>query len=205
MHPAVGLVVSHVKRTPNFRILSDLGDPYSHMGALLADAVLQSGINYPNVVEPRMAAILHRYPDQKTTSGFLDILTAEGAPATLSWSPGRKPETLLKLVQLMASELVETVDDLRCWLQDPQNLDKLLAVSGVGPKTVDYIKGLAGIPTIAVDVHLKRFLAEAGVNAATYENYKEAKKVLEETADCLKVDRALLDHSIWKYMSERAR
>lgn len=38
---------------------------YDHMGAILADSVLQAGMNYANVVKPRVDAILLSYAEKK--------------------------------------------------------------------------------------------------------------------------------------------
>jgi hypothetical protein len=78
---------------------------------------------------------------------------------------------------------------------------KLRCIKGIGPKTIDYFKNLAGISTSAIDRHLLGFLRLAGMEVA---NYHEAQDVINGTADLLEIDRAYFDHSIWQFMSKRS-
>ena len=73
-----------------------------------------------------------------------------------------------------------------------------MAVRGVGPKTVDYLKTLVGLPAIAVDRHLRTFVSWAGLDLSDYD---EISAVLSRAADLLEVHRGSLDHAIWSYVS----
>lgn len=75
-------------------------------------------------------------------------------------------------------------------------------ISGIGDKTIDYLKILVGGQGIAIDRHLVRFLAAAGVPTHTYDG---ARQVLRETAAFLGIDESVLDYSIWLYMSTREK
>jgi len=105
------------------------------------------------------------------------------------------------LSRFFLDEQVESEADLKAWLTNEANLARLRQLPGVGPKTVDYLQILAGLDTSAIDRHLALFLAQAGVEAGTYE---ERKAVIDAAAGLLGVDRAVLDYSIWRYMSDRA-
>ena len=77
---------------------------------------------------------------------------------------------------------------------------QLAAVHGIGPKTIDYFKILCGEQdTAAIDMHLTRFLEQAGVRVTSYE---QAREVIAAAAAELEVSAAQLDHSIWTYMSK---
>ena len=83
------------------------------------------------------------------------------------------------------------------------NVAKLAAVHGIGPKTIDYFKILCGEQdTAAIDMHLTRFLEQAGVRVTSYE---QAREVIAGAAAELGVPAAQLDHSIWTYMSKAGR
>lgn len=56
--------------------------------------------------------------------------------------------------------------------------------------------------TAAVDVHLLRFLEQAGVHAQDYES---ARTTITQAADLLGVSAACLGHSIWLCMSGGGR
>lgn len=174
--------------------------PYDHMGATITDAMLQSGLNYKTVVEPRVKTIYKKHPEAKTTSGFLKLLNRIDPKMLLNWKDSEKPNRILKVVDFFVKEGIETERQLKAWLEKETNIAKLDNVRGVGNKTIDYFRILSGISTSAIDRHLLNFLNEAGVHV---DSYIEAKEVINRTADLIGKDKSLLDHSIWKYMSEK--
>jgi len=196
----------YIASLPDFEIIEDPAAGGDHMGAVLAEAALQGGIRYETVVRPRVEALLAAYPGAKTTSEFQRILMIEGAAALLKWRPDRKIETLVDLTRFFVAEGVETVDELRAWLLDEATMPRLRGIKGIGPKTADYLKSLAGISTSMVDVHIYRFLALAGVEV---KGYDDAQEVIRATAVLLNtragssrsIDERTLDYSIWTYMA----
>ena len=100
--------------------------------------------------------------------------------------------------RVFSEQRVETVDDLRAWLVDAGNIQRLKRIKGIGDKTADYFKILTGIPTSAIDRHLYKFLAQAGVEV---NSYAQAQQVIRETAALLNIDERTLDYSIWAYMA----
>ncbi len=192
----IARVISYIEGLHDFRVLPPEAPP-THIGAVLVDAALQAGLNYDNVVKPRVEAV-EAIVGARTAKGFLELLAARGAESVLSWSPGRKPRLVVALTELLVTEGVDTVDDLRAWLQNSANISKLSSLHGVGPKTVDYLKSLAGLPSVAIDVHLERFLHAAGVSPA---DYHDGRSLIEGAADRMGIDRTALDYSIWYYMA----
>ena len=147
-----------------------------------------------------MQNLLRQHPEATTTSAFGDLLDREGAPSLLQWNGAKKIATLKQLIALLRSERIETEDELRSWIELPQNMQSLQTISGIGDKTAHYLQILAGIQGVAIDVHLYGFLSLAGVPCSSYD---EARQVLLETAALLGVAPSDLDYSIWRYMSER--
>lgn len=170
---------------------------YAHMGATLTEMVLQAGVNYKHVVLPRVQRMLKDYPQAKTVSGFLKLLRRDGPETVLQWN-GKKVRTLLDLCEFLSGERVDTESQFAKWLGLPGNSEKLLAIDGVGLKTVDYAKILVGIDTAAIDVHVRRFVAKAGLPST---NYIETRALVNATADLMGVGRAVLDYAIWTYMA----
>jgi hypothetical protein len=166
------------------------------MGALLTDAILQAGLNYDNVVLPRALRVRDTYPDAATTSGFLNTLKAKGHQEVLSWNDEEKPSRLMRLATFLKDRNVETVEDLKKWLARPESRRELRGIKGIGPKTADYLPILAGLPSVAVDRHIKKFCANAGIN-------KNVARAVKEAAVELGTDEGCLDYSIWFYMSRR--
>jgi hypothetical protein len=178
-----------------------VGSPvYAHMGATLADAVLQAGLRYETVVVPRVRRLLSRWPRSRTTSAFVGVAQRHGICEVLAWGHPRKPQLVLDVASLLLCERVQTEWDLADWLRNPDSQCALLALHGIGPKTVDYLRKLVGHPVVAVDRHLRRFAARAGVHARGYDDMVT---VLELSAEMLGVDCGTLDSIIWHCMSRR--
>jgi hypothetical protein len=178
---------------------------YNHMGAIVADAVLQARNKYKATVKPRVDKILAQYPHACTTSSVLDVLQSTEATDFLNWKGVDRAERFCQVIELFKREGVEAEVGLQKWLLEDSNLPKLRAIIGIGPKTVDYFKILVGISTSAIDRHLINFLGLAGLshNAYTDDQYADAQSVINAAADILGKDRACFDHSIWLFMSER--
>jgi hypothetical protein len=196
----VSRLVEHIRSLPSFRIVDEIGSPYGHMGATLADAALQAGVRYETVVRARVQRLLREHPHANTTSAFSALLRERGAKEVLTWN-GRKLETLDQLIAFLLHEQIETEPQLAAWINQPGNLDRLRGIKGIKDKTANYIKILVGGQSVAVDRHLFRFLAEAG---APTSDYSVAHATIGKAAERLGVEPAVLDHSIWRYMSERS-
>jgi hypothetical protein len=195
---AASILKAYIEKLPGWK-LSESEPPYDHMGAVICDAGLQAGINYQRVVYPRIELLLTQYPEARTTSGFLQLLGRHGAADLLSWSGTKKLQLISRLAEYFARCDIETTADLRAWLSEPHHLAELLTIKGIGPKTVNYIQILVGLQAVAVDIHLRLFVKQAGISAKADLQVGE---IIGAAADLMKVDRALLDQSIWRYMSQ---
>jgi hypothetical protein len=171
---------------------------YGHMGALLADAVLQAGLNYRTVVQPRIQRILRDYSDAHTITGLHFLITCYGAGTILNWKHHEKPKRYEELTACLLAASVDTEENLRDWLLLPASCNSLRSIKGIGPKTVDYIKNLAGLSTVAVDRHIFHFAACAGIMR---NEYQDIRTVVSYAADLINVPRCSLDRAIWSYLS----
>jgi hypothetical protein len=168
------------------------------MGALLSDVILQPGLRYSTVVAPRVRLIIDRYAEAHTTTRFLEVLNVESPMAVLMWAHDEKPRRLLALTSFIAESAVETVDELAKWTAMEENCRQLIAIRGIGPKSLDYLRRLAGTDAVAVDRHMRAFAADAGVMD---DRYAYVREVFERAAALLCSRRADLDHAIWTYMA----
>jgi hypothetical protein len=173
-------------------------DVYNHIGATLADTVLQAGLNYRNVVLPRVVRLKKEWPTSCIMSGFLEDLMIVGAHQMLDWKHSEKPQRLVRLARFLANRQIENEIDLREWLSDVTNPRSLLNLSGIGPKSVDYLNRLVGGATVAVDRHVTRFVAGICPGCKSYD---EVRQVVCYAADFLEIERAFLDHAIWRFMA----
>jgi hypothetical protein len=101
-------VAVYIRTHPTFVIVDSM-ERYRHMGATLGDAVLQRGIDYKSVVEPRIKRLLAAYSEATTTSAFARVVTELGAAQVLDWSEGQKPQTMTALINLPLENGVETL------------------------------------------------------------------------------------------------
>ncbi|MGV1959783.1 hypothetical protein [Agrobacterium sp. 22-222-1] len=168
---------------------------YEHMGALLADSVLQAGLNYNSVVRPRVEAILAQFPHCDRTSELVRVVSCGQAATFLNWIHAEKIGRFESLVGFLDSSSIETVSDLEEALHQPQFVALLREVRGIGPKTVDYIGCLVGLDSVAVDRHVRTFARRVGVNN---DDYDFLKSVFCCAADLLSLSRRQFDAWVWR-------
>jgi len=173
--------------------------PYGHMGATICDAILQAGLKWETVVKPRLENLRRDHSSVATTSNFFNLIKEVGLKELLDWRDDEKPTRIRGITEFFVQEGVETESELKVWLKNENNEARLKRQKGVGNKTADYFKLLVGIPTTAVDRHMIKFLKLAGVDVA---DYAQAKEIIHRTADLMELNRTVLDHSIWKFMSQ---
>jgi hypothetical protein len=171
---------------------------YGHMGATLTDTILQAGLNYRSVVLPRVTFVLTTYPEADTTTSFWRVLCEVGPHALLRWSHPEKIGRLNRLIDLLLANKIETESELKEWLSSIAAAEELLSINGIGPKTVDYLKILVGIPTVAVDRHIKSLFSILGLEYTQYEDFRS---IVCHAANILNVQAHVLDGIIWKYVS----
>lgn len=191
-------LVDFIRSLPGFKLYTQIDGNYGHIGATLADAVLQANNNYERSVRHRIARIWQVNARETNLQDLERLLQRVSAQQFLDWNGTRKPTTFLDLVSLLGREGVNTEDDLRRWLQRDGSDAKLRNIRFIGPKTVDYLKILVGLPNAAMDFHAFEFLERAGIGKL---DYKRGREVILQAADLMKLNPAHLDHSIWRYMS----
>ena len=189
-------LISYLQSLPDFELAESA--TYDHMGAIIVDTMLQAGVHW-NAVKPRIDKV-REYEEAKTTSGFLSLLSQHRSVSCfLDWK-GKKPKWVLGLAKFLKEEKVETVSDLRKWIQFPKNQEKLLGLAGFGKKTRDYLIKLSGLPSIAIDRQLYKALDCARIHYRNY--YDDAQQIMESAADIWGINKSVLDTSIWRYFKK---
>lgn len=191
-----------IERLPTAETLwvraSENGD---HIGALLADAVLQPGLDYRSVVEPRVQRLAREYPSASSITGLVEILDRQEVKLVLGIANVRKCGVFRSLTNLLRNDGVESTVELRAWLERVDTRSKLLAIHGVGPKTASYLKVLVGLPAIAIDVHLRRAAEEAGVHRTD----EDLERLYTEAASRSGIPLTELDGALWRDGNSRRR
>jgi endonuclease III len=198
--PNVLRIRDFVRGLRGFEVPNRASACYNHIGATLCDTILQAGLNYRTVVRPRVQNIIRRWPTARSTSKFLLLISRHGLNGVLAWQHPEKPIRICKLAEFLAGHDLETEGELSQWLRSDGNCESLRGLRGVGPKTVDYLKSLVGVPTVAVDRHVRTFVRWAGIDATGYDEIRE---LVCMAADTLKIERHAFDHAIWNYVSTR--
>lgn len=173
-----------------------------HLGAALADAVLQAGVNYETVVRMRIERIQTVYPESFHMDGLKTVLLDDKISDYLLWRHKTKLTRFSHLAALIDQVGVRDTSDLKDWLHTPRSRTEMLSIHGIGPKTYDYISCLVGIDRIAVDRHLIHFMNLSGVSAKDYDTVQ---KITSFAADLLGVRRRDFDASIWRFVSTGKR
>lgn len=173
---------------------------YHHMGAVLADSILQAGLNYVKVVRPRVVSILRTFPQATTINTLIRVIECEGSPKFLQWRHQEKVSRFDDLVAFLVDAEIESTCELAKALRDKSFRVDIQHIRGIGPKTVDYMACLVGVDCIAVDRHIRGFAEVAGLDN---DNYDYLREVFCFAADLLSVSRREFDASIWKYQSEQ--
>lgn len=173
----------------------DVRPVYRHMGALLADSVLQAGLNYSSVVRPRVEAILTNFPDYDKTSKLVRLVGEGQTAAFLNWTHEEKVGRFEALVRFMDDRSIESVSELELQLKGAEFVALLRKVRGVGPKTVDYMGCLVGLDSVAVDRHVRTFARRVGVLS---DDYDFLKAVFCCAADLLSLSRRQFDAWVWR-------
>jgi hypothetical protein len=171
-----------------------------HLGAVLADSILQAGLNYATVVRPRVMRILSSFPEASTTDKLVKIVQSGGTRNFLDWEHHLKVSRFDRLVGFIDSNKISDVADLRDCLKSRDFCSLIQELNGIGPKTVDYMACLVGIESIAVDRHIRSFARQVGVEDT---DYNHLKNVFCVAADLLSVSRREFDAWVWRHESER--
>lgn len=166
-----------------------------HLGAVLADSILQAGLNYTTVVRPRVLDILRTHPDCHTISSLVSVVQNGGSGAFLNWRHHEKVSRFEALVIFLQSRGIETAKDLRAGLSSDEFCYAIQTVNGIGPKTVDYMACLVGLDTIAVDRHVRAFAKAVSVNN---DDYKFLRESFCYAADLLSLPRREFDAWLWR-------
>lgn len=166
-----------------------------HLGAVLADSVLQAGLNYTTVVRPRVLSILQDHPDRYTISSLASLIQEGETGAFLNWRHHEKLSRFEALVIFLQKWGVEDVRDLRSGLASDEFCDAIQTLNGIGPKTVDYMACLVGIDSIAVDRHVRTFAKTVGVEN---DDYYFLRQSFCCAADLLSLPRREFDAWLWR-------
>ncbi|WP_119789622.1 HhH-GDP family DNA glycosylase [Flavobacterium anhuiense] len=192
-------LIDFIENDITFQLIPSNYCPYhNHIPALFTDIVLQAGLNYKNIVAPRVMKVYYNYPNCETVQEFHSLILEEGLEEIISWKNEVKLRRIEDLIQFCLDEGINTSQELKTFLLKPSNKVSFLNIKGFGNKTYDYLLKLLNVDTIAVDRHIFSFLDKAGIFT---KDYTYTKDVVETAADLMDISRRSIDYSIWSYMA----
>lgn len=194
-------LIKFIENNPDFNIIkSNICFYNNHLGAVLADIILQAGLNYKTVVFPRVLNIYKNYESAHDLNGLVNVLKQTNISEFLQWKNEIKISRFKSVIEYLLENRISDSYDLSIHLQNPTYANEFLNIQGIGNKTLDYFLKLMNVETIAVDRHIINFLVKANIE---FVNYNSAKKIVEYTADILDISRRDMDYSIWNFMSNK--
>jgi hypothetical protein len=173
------------------------GGHYNHMGATIADAVLQANRNYNKIVAPRVSLIRTRYSKETTTTAVRNLLYRITATEFLQYNNPQRARRFTDILELFYNEGVADERDLQNWLEQADSVAKFCKLQDVSPRTGDYLRLLVGLTTAVNDRHLHGFAKMAGV---TVHGQADAHDIIHRAAEILGQPQDALANSIWLYM-----
>nr|WP_315154075.1 hypothetical protein [uncultured Flavobacterium sp.] len=192
-------LVDFIENDINFELIPSNSCPYhNHIAALFTDIVLQAGLNYKNIVAPRVMRVFNNHPYCETVQEFYDLILEQGLEDIILWKNEVKLNRIYDLIQFCFDNQINTSQELKRYLLNPENKSSFLNIKGFGNKTYDYLLKLLNVDTIAVDRHIFSFLDKAGIYT---KDYIYTKNVVETAADLMDISRRSIDYSIWSYMA----
>lgn len=171
---------------------------YDHMGAIIVDSILQAGLNYQTVVLPRVKLLIEKYASFTSCISFNMLIDIFGVDEIINFKNKRKNMLIKEVTIFLINNKVNDVFDFSKFLKNQKNITNLLAIKGIGNKTIDYMKKLVGVDTMPIDRHMINFLNMAGVSV---KGYHEIQEIYIQTAKELNINLTSLDKTIWNYMS----
>lgn len=166
----------------------------AHLGAVMADSILQAGVNYRTVVQPRISAILQNYPKANNIHGVSEVVQNENLSEFLNWRHFEKIDRFRNLANMFEKKSIITTGDLKNAIDCSDFRGDLLALHGIGKKTIDYMANLVGLESIAVDRHVKSFAVRCGLHVTDYDVLK---RTFCFAADLLDSNRSHFDAWVW--------
>jgi hypothetical protein len=200
MNSPMETLLSYIHNQRRFEGVPSPAYGCDHLGAIIAEAVLQPGSRFKTSVVPCIERILRQYPRAKTSSGFVRILEEISPKYTLNWEEDDKPRRVLATAKYLHGAGIETTDEFRLVLADPEYAKSLKEIRGIGNKHIDYLKLSIDLPCESLPDSIHRFLQEAGLAFPTLD---EAQPILEHTAQELKLDIRQFQLSVWRYVSNQ--
>lgn len=133
---------------------------------LLADAAgTTTGQNYFSQVKPSVEAFQARFLDTGRISSFAELARLDQQDSMLSeiFEAQRKRRVLISGASVFASINGEhDLDRLQQWAQDANpttySEDPFGRITGVGLRTFQYLRMIAGIDTVKPDIQVRRFI-----------------------------------------------
>ncbi len=200
MNQLVEHFLASMQNLRGFEVATSLALGSDHVGAIVAEAVLQPGSRYKRLVRPRIEKIMKDYPKRKTSGDFVRLLEEISPKYFLNWEEEDKPRRVLAVAKYLHNLGIETKDEFYLLFDEPDFPKVLKEIRGIGNKHIDSMKLLLRYPCESLHEAVRLVFQEMNIPFSTFE---ESRVLFQEIAHELKLDYENLLLCFWRYESNR--
>lgn len=177
---------------------------YDNPCLIILDAVMSRSRVYEKTVVPKIKYFKENYSDIDTLEKLIDTIERSGsenfAPKYLDYRFKQLGQVLLDTAIVFNNHKIDTDDleSMRLFAESPNFYKEVQKVKGIGIATARYLAILLNVDTVKPDVHIMKFISNA-LDRKVKE--QEAIDLLTIVAKKMDIPVAIIDNSIWQYMS----
>ena len=200
MNSAAHSIAQYIHSVRRFDLSSSPALGSEHIGAFIAEAIMQPGESYKIAIRPLIERLIRDYPEGKTSGHFARLLEEISPKYFLNWKENDKPRRVLAVAKCLHALSIETADELRFIIDDPDFIKAMKDIRGIGNRQIDYLKLLLEIPSETAQEYMNVILKESGVSTVPEE---EISVIWDETARLLQKKTSDLLLCVWRYLDNQ--
>lgn len=177
---------------------------YDNPCLVILDAVMSRSRVYEKTVVPKIKYFKKNHSDTNTLETLIDVINEVGpenfAPNYLDYRFKQLGQVVLDTAIVFNKNKVEANDleSMKQFASSPNFYKDIQKVKGIGIATARYLAILLNIDTVKPDVHIMNFISNA---LGRKVKEQEAIDLLTVVAKEMNKPVAIIDNSIWQYMS----
>ncbi|AQP53208.1 hypothetical protein CBF34_07890 [Vagococcus penaei] len=177
---------------------------YDNPCLIILDAVMSRSRVYEKTVVPKIKYFKENYSDINTLEKLIDTIERDGpenfAPKYLDYRFKQLGQVLLDTAMVFNDNKlgIDDLESMRLFAESPNFYKDIQKVNGIGIATARYLAILLNVDTVKPDVHILKFISNA---LGRKVKEQEAIDLLTFVAKEMDTPVAIIDNSIWQYMS----
>lgn len=177
---------------------------YDNPCLVILDAVMSRSRVYEKTVVPKIKYFKEHHSDINTLETLIDVINEVGpenfAPKYLDYRFKQLGQVILDTAIVFHDNKAEgnDLESMKQFASSPNFYKEIQKVKGIGIATARYLAILLNIDTVKPDVHILKFISNA---LGRKVKEQEAIDLLTDVAKEMNKPVAIIDNSIWQYMS----